>query len=126
MGTIYKRERKSGGWTYYGDIWRDGKRQQVSLRTSNLEVAKARLKDLELATTDSGPNVSQRLADALDWYTDTVCATKPDGTRESYKQKARHLTRLLGEIEIDSLTKDRVLVYIATRKKEGAHEHSIH
>jgi integrase len=126
MGTIYKRDRKSGGYTYYGDVWRHGKRQQVSLRTSNLEVAKARLRDIEFATTHSGPHVSQKLGDALDWYTDTVCATKPDGTRESYKQKARHLTRVLGEVELDSLTKDRVLQYIATRKKEGAHEHSIH
>jgi len=126
MGTLYKRERKSGGYTYYGDVWRNGRRQQVSLRTSNFEVAKARLRDIELATTNSGPHVSQRLADALDWYTDTVCAMKPDGTRESYKQKARHLTRVLGEIELDSLTKDRVLQYIAMRKKEGAHEHTIH
>jgi len=126
MGTIYKRPRKGGGHTYYGDVWRNGKRQQVSLRTGNLEVAKARLRDLELATTHSGPHVSQELGDALDWFTGTVCATKPEGTRKSYGQKARHLTRVLGEIELDSLTRDRVLQYIAQRKNEEAHEHTIH
>ena len=30
MGSIYKRPRKSGGYTYYGDVWRGGRRKQVS------------------------------------------------------------------------------------------------
>ena|SRR5450432_3086321 len=44
MGSIYKRERKNGGHTYYADVSRNGKREQVSLRTSNHEVAKAKLR----------------------------------------------------------------------------------
>jgi integrase len=122
MGKLYKR-----GKIYYGDyVDRDRQRVQRSLRTSDREVARARLRDLELSTTDSGPHASQALADALDWFTGTVHAGSPVGTRESYEQKARHLARLLGEYQLDALTRDRVLSYIASRAREGAHEHSVH
>ncbi len=122
MGAIFKR-----GKTYYADFTdRNHRRVQCSLRTKDREVAKARLRDLELSTTDSGPHASQGLTAALDWFTGTVHAGSPDGTRECYEQKARHLTRLLGDVALDDLTKDSVLRYIAARNKEGAHEHSIH
>ncbi len=122
MGTLYKR-----GKTYYADVVdRNHRRVQRSLRTSDREVAKARLRDLELSTTDSGPHATQSLTEALDWFTDTVHAGSPDGTRHCYSNKARHLTRVLGDVALDDLTRDRVLRYIATRTKEGAHEHSIH
>lgn len=123
MGTLYKR-----GATYYADfVDKAGRRVQKSLRTTDRVVAKARLRDLELSTTDTGPHASQGLGDALDWFTGTVHAGSPDGTRECYEQKARHLTRVLGDgVALDDITKDRVLRYIATRTKEGASEHSIH
>jgi len=50
MGRIYKR-----GDTYYADfVDRHHRRVQQSLRTTDRAVAKARLRDLELSTTDSG------------------------------------------------------------------------
>ena len=126
MGNIYKRPRKTGGTVYYGDYWRNGRRIQVSLRTSNFEVAKARLRDLELATTDSGPHATQALADCLDYFTGIACAAKPDATRSSYEQKARHLARIMGDVEIGDLDRARVERYIAARLEEGAHPHSVH
>jgi integrase len=122
MGSIYKR-----GDTYYGDfIDRQHRRVQRSLRTKDREVAKARLRDLELQTTDSGTHASEALTAALDYFTDTVCASKPIATRNSYAQKARHLARLLGNAQVDDLTRAHVERYIAHRIHEGAHTHSVH
>src|ERR1700710_1247665 len=99
MGNIHKR-----GETYYADfIDRHGRRVQRSLRTGDVKVAKARLRDLELATTDSGPHASEALTVALDYFTETVCASKPLGTRSSYEQKARHVARLLGSASCEDL-----------------------
>jgi hypothetical protein len=95
MGTIYKR-----GETYYADfVDRQRRRIQRSLRTKDREVAKARLRDLELSTTDSGTHASEALTVALDYFTETVCASKPLATRRSYEQKARHVSRLLGGVD---------------------------
>jgi integrase len=125
MSRIFKR-----GDTYYGDyVDRQGRRQRPSLHTGDRAVAKARLRDLELATTDSGPNTepTQPLADALDYFTDITCAAKPQGTRSSYQQKARHLSRLLGSIMLDALTRENVERYIAERLNDDkAHPHTVH
>jgi len=123
MGSLYVRN-----GVFYGDYIdpRSKRRRQVSLRTRDRVVAKARLRDFELATTDSGPHPSQSLADALDWFTGTVHVASPIGTQKSYKQKARHLVRLMGDVGLDDLTRDRALRYIATRTNEGAHPHTIH
>jgi integrase len=122
VGTLYKR-----GKVWYADfVDRHHRRVQRSLRTRDKEVARSRLRDLELSTTDSGPHASQALSEALDWFTETICVTKPEGTRSHYRQKARHLTRLLGDIVLDDITIDRVRRYIAKRVEEGAHELTIH
>jgi integrase len=122
MGTLYKR-----GNVYYADFTdKRGKRNQRSLRTTDRLVAKARLRDLELATTDSGTHATEILSDALDYFTGTVCASKPSPTRSSYEQKARHLSRLLGKSKLDDLTRAHVERYIAKRIEEGAHTHSVH
>ena len=122
MGRLHKR-----GDTYYADfVDRRGRRIQRSLRTGDRVVAAARLRDLELATTDSGPHPSEALTTALDYFTGIACANKSDATRSSYAQKARHLVRVLGEPVIDDLVRSRVERYIATRLDEGAHPHSVH
>jgi len=122
MGRIYKR-----GDTYYADfVDRHHRRVQQSLRTTDRAVAKARLRDLELSTTDSGSHASEALSDALDYFTETVCASKPAATRNSYEQKARHISRLLGAMQLADLTRSHVERYIANRIAEGAHTHSIH
>lgn len=122
MGRIYKR-----GAAWYADfVDRRGRRIQRSLRTDDRIVAKARLRDLELATTDSGTHATEALSDALDYFTGIACAAKPDATRSSYEQKARHLSRLLGTLKLDDMTRAHVERYIAKRLEEGAHTHSIH
>jgi site-specific recombinase XerD len=122
MGTIYKR-----GAVYYADfVDKRGKRQQKSLRTTDRIVAKARLRDVELATTDSGTHQTEILSDSLDYFTETVCASKVEPTRKSYQQKARHLSRLLGTMKLDDLTHAHVERYIAKRITEGAHTHTVH
>ena len=47
-----------GGFVYYCDYvdLRTGQRVQKSLRTDDLKVAKLRLREYELATSDSGPH----------------------------------------------------------------------
>src|SRR5690349_8923445 len=127
MGRIFSRKRKDGAVTYYGDfIDRRGQRRQVSLRTGDRAVARARLRDLELSTTDTGPHQTEALADALDYFTGVSCATKAEGTRHCYEQKARHLARLLGDVALDALSREHVERYIATRIREGANSHSVH
>ena len=122
MGNLYKR-----GDIYYADfVNQHHRRIQRSLRTSDRTVAKARLRDLELATTDSGANASEALSDALDYFTETIGASKPASTRGSYEQKARHLSRLLGETQLIDLTRTHIERYIAKRIGEGAHTHTIH
>jgi integrase len=122
MGNLHKR-----GGVYYSDyIDRAGKRQQKSLRTRDPQVARARLRELELSTTDSATHPTQALADALDYFTQVTCASKSAGTIESYEQKARHLGRLLGDRMLDHLTREVIERYVADRLKEGAHPHSLH
>lgn len=122
MGNLHRRN-----GVYYSDfIDRAGKRQQKSLRTRDVQVARARLRELELQTTDSAPHPTQALADALDYFTEVTCASKSPGTIESYQQKARHLSRLLGERLLDRLCREDIERYVADRLKEGAHPHSIH
>src|SRR5262245_6391245 len=109
MGKLYKR----------GDVWyadfvdRNHRRRQVSTRTGDVKVARARLRDLELSTTDSGPHATEPLADALDYFTDVTCAGKAPPTIESYQQKARHVARLIGATPVDNLTRENVERYIA-------------
>jgi len=75
---------------------------------------------------DTGSHASEALSDALDYFTETVCASKPAATRGSYEQKARHISRLLGAMQLADLTRSHVERYIANRIAEGAHTHCIH
>lgn len=122
MGCLHKR-----GEIYYADfVDRHGQRVQRSLRTRDREVARARLRDLELATTDSGPHATETVTAALDYFITIGCASKPRATRSSYEHKARHVARLLGGAKLDVLTIATVERYIAARIAEGAHPHSVH
>lgn len=122
MGNLHKRN-----GIYYADyIDRGGKRQQKSLRTKDAAVARARLRDLELATTDRAPQETETLNRALSYFVDVTCAGKSPGTIESYQQKARHLSRLRGDVLLDKLTNESVERYIARRLEEEAKKHTIH
>jgi hypothetical protein len=122
MGKLYPRN-----GVLYADYYdRDGIRQRRSTRTADKVVARARLRDFELQTTDRGAHETEELADALDYFTDVACAGSSGGTVSCYKQKAAHLNRLIGTELLDKLTRETVERYIANRLEEGAHRHSVH
>ena len=122
MGKLYKRN-----GVYYGDYYdRDGARQRPSLRTRDPIVARARLRELELSTTDSAPHETETVLAALTYFVKVACAGKSAGTIRCYDQKARHLARLAGDELLDKLTRETVERYIASRLDEGAHTHSVH
>lgn len=122
MGTLFKR-----GEYYYANLLdKEGRRRKLALHTTDRVVAKAKLRELELSTTDRAPNQTETLDEALTFYLDVALASSPDGTRRSYGQKARHLSRLMGGSQLDLMTRETVQRYIAARLDEGAHTHSIH
>lgn len=122
MGKLHKR----------GDVWyadfvdRDGKRQQKSTRTGDKEVARARLRDLELGTTGAASDKTEDVAKAVDYFVTVACAAKPAGTVRCYRQKGGHIIRVLGQVQLSKLGREAVERYIAERLKEGAHTHSVH
>ncbi|MGE0206150.1 MAG: tyrosine-type recombinase/integrase [Hyphomicrobiaceae bacterium] len=122
MGRLYLRN-----GVYYADYYdRAGVRQRPSTRTRDPKVARQRLRDFELATTDRGAHQTEAVADALDYFTDVTCAGRSPATVRCYKQKACHITRLMGDELLDHLTRENVERFIAARLSEGAHTHSVH
>jgi integrase len=122
MGKLYKR-----GGTYYADYFdRQGRRRRESTRTADPVVARARLRELELATTDRAAHQTEDLDAAVKYFCDVVHAGSPADTVRCYRQKARHLSRLHGAEQLDQLTRETIERYIASRIAEGAHTHSIH
>jgi integrase len=122
MGTLNNRD---GVW-HANYVDRQGRRRRISTRTADIKVARARLRELELATTDRAAHPTEALDDALKYFVDVTHAGSPAGTVSSYRQKARHLSRLLGAELADAITRERVERYIAARLGEGAHPHSVH
>jgi integrase len=125
MGRIYRR--KEGG-AYWGD-WQapDGSRRRASLRTKDPRVARERLRKAELAETDAAPDREpQSLAAALDYMIEMACADKAEGTRRMYRQKAGHLLRILGDVDITEIARGDAIAYTHQRQAEGAHTHTIH
>jgi integrase len=122
MGHLYKR-----GDTWYADYFdRAGRRRRDSTKTSDIKVARARLRELELATTDRAAHETETLNAALSYFVDVVHAASPAGTVRCYRQKSCHVSRLLGDELLDRLTLESIERYIAERLKEGAHKHSVH
>jgi hypothetical protein len=132
MGNLAKRHKADGTLCYDADYYdRSGRRIQRSLNTSDVRVARARLRDLELATTDSAPHQTETLDEALKYFVEVVHATSPAATLRFYKQKARHLSTVMGAMRLDQITAEVVERYIAKRcgnneKSDGAHRHSVH
>lgn len=125
MGHIFRR--KDRGLTWYADyVDRSGERCKPSLRTTDKKVAAAKLRGLELSTTDSAPHQTEALDVALNYFVTVHHAASPTGTVSCYTQKACHLERLLGGTPLDLLTGEAIERYIAARLAEGAHTHSVH
>lgn len=122
VGKLYKRH---GNW--HAD-YRDakGRRHRESLFTADIKVARERLRERELV----GPadRASHRtLEGALTHLLDTVYAGRPAGTLSCYRQKARHLVRLLPAARrIDELDRGQIQQYAAARLEEKASHGSVH
>src|SRR5678815_2910046 len=94
--------------TWWGD-WTNakGKRIQRSLRTKDKVVARERLRIAELAASDpAADRKSHTLGNALDYMINTAGVDLEEPTREMYRQKARHLVRLLGDPEVSAIERD--------------------
>jgi integrase len=124
VGTLFKRN----GRYFANYLDRRGDRKRKALHTTDPKVARERLRDLELATTDRASHTlsTDTLAHALSYFVDVQCAPRPAATISSYRQKARHLARLIGATLLDDVTREVIERYIATRIEEGAHPHSVH
>lgn len=124
MGTLY--QRKTGG-TYYG-YWTDvkGRHHRKSLATHDREVARARLRQYELVSTDSAAHSRHALTAAIGDLLNVVAQGNSRATWGSYKQKGSHLVRLLGNIELGDLTRDLVLGYVRHRRSDIASDSTIH
>lgn len=121
MGRIYRR---GDTWHAY---WTDpaGQPQRRSLRTQDKTVARARLRELELASTNPAAYSGHTLGEAVDAL-ERAMAGSPKGTKECYSERARHLIRLLGDdTRLATLTRDRATWYIAERIREGAHPSTV-
>lgn len=118
MGRIYRR---GNTWHAY---WTDarGQHHRRALKTTDRDVARARLRELELATTDPAAYSTHTLGAALDRLFESMRSENAPATLASYQQKARHLERLLGGgVALGELSRDRVTAYVTTRLDEGAH-----
>lgn len=123
VGRLYRR-----GDTWWGD-YRDaqGARHRHSLRTADVKVARERLREFELASPADRAANARTLEGALTHLLDTVYAGRPAGTLRCYRQKARHLVRLLDEhTPLAQVTRERVQQYRAARLAEGASANTIH
>jgi integrase len=118
MGRLFKR-----GDTWYAD-YRDANNNRIktSLKTSDRQIARARLRDAELGTTGQAAHPPKALGAAVN---DMIALKKPT-TAGAYKGTAGHLFRLLGvDTDINTLTRAQVGEYCTTRLGEGAVRHTI-
>ena len=122
MGRIY--QRKPGG-VYHGE-WYDehNRRQRQSLKTRDTAVARKRLRAAELAAADRAAHGPQAgLVEAIGWV---LTPDRPRATLRSYEQKARHLVRLFGDVQLRELGRGACKEYVATRLAEGAASSTVH
>lgn len=124
MGTIY--QRRAGG-TYYG-YWTDlkGRHRRKTLGTKDPTVARARLRQLELVSTDAAAHSKHTLGAAIGHALDVVSHENAAATWKSYRQKGENLLDTIGNVELSQVTRDVVLAYIRTRKTAKAGDGTIH
>lgn len=124
MGTIYQRH---PGGPYYG-YWTDPKNRhhRKSLRTRDATVARVRLRQLELVSTDPATHSRHALADAIGNLLDVVSHGNAAATWKAYRQKGENLVDGLGDVELGSLTRDVVLAYVRARKADKASDGTVH
>jgi integrase len=122
MGRIYKR-----GPTWWGD-YRDttGARRRESLATRDRAVAVQRLRERELAGPTDRAAHRKTVGGALSHLLDVVYAGRAAATVSCYRQKARHLVRLIGS-DRPLAAVDRAMVqrYRAARIAERASDGTV-
>lgn len=122
--------RKRGGKTWYGWYYdRTNRRRRVCLKTRDREVARRRLRELERADAGAAGAAANRaphsVSQAADHYLEHGTSGLSPATVSMYQQKLGHVVRLLGELDVNALTRDLVSEFIAARKKEKAHGNTI-
>jgi integrase len=124
MGTIY--QRRTGG-TYYG-YWTDqkGRHKRKSLRTRDPQVARARLRQLELVSTDPAAHSRHTLGEAIGNLLAVVSHGNAAATWGSYRQKGENVLDGLGNVELSEISREIVLAYVRARKAKGASDGTIH
>lgn len=124
MGTIY--QRKPGG-PYYG-YWTDlkGRHHRKTLRTRDPQVARQRLRQLELVSTDAAAHSRHTLRAAIGDLLAVVEHGNAVDTWKSYRQKGENLVDYFGDVELGNLTRDGLLAYVRHRKLKKAEDGTIH
>jgi integrase len=124
MGTLY--QRKSGG-TWYG-YWSDskGRHHRKTLRTKDQRVARERLRQLELVSTDPAAHSKHTLGAAIGHLLDVVSHGNAAATWKAYRQKGENVLDGIGNIELASVTREVVLSFVRQRKTQGASDGTIH
>lgn len=123
MGRIYRR-----GHTWHA-YWTDtrGLAHRRSLRTGDRGVAQARLRELELASTNPAAYSTLTLSAALEALYRSMVGS-PEGTIECYTQRGRHLERVLGgDTPLGSIAREHLTAYVGVRlETDKAHPHSVY
>lgn len=124
MGRIY--QRRSGG-TYYG-YWTDvrGRHHRKSLKTRDAAVARSRLRQLELVSTEPTARARHTLSAAITHLLEVVERGNAGATWGAYRQKGENLVDVLGDVDISELGRDAFLEYVRRRKSENASDSTVH
>lgn len=122
MSKLYQR-----GATWWADYQTpDGERHRHSLRTRDRKVAVERLRLAELAATNPAAHRSlTTLSAAIVYLCDVALINNPEATRRFYRQKCRHLLRLIGDVAVSKIRRADVMAFAQARLAEGAHQHTI-
>ena len=124
MGTIYQRVK---GGVFYG-YWTDVKNRhhRKSLRTRDPQVARARLRQLELVSTDPATHSGHTLKAAIGDLLDVVSHGNAGATWKAYRQKGENLVDGIGDIALGDMTREILLAYVRMRKTKGASDGTVH
>src|SRR5262249_11516401 len=96
------------------------------LKTRDQIVARARLRQLELVSTDAATYGKHPLHEAIKHLLDVVAHGNADGTWRSYRQKGENLIDIIGDADCSELTRELVLEYGRRRKADGVVDGTVH
>ena len=127
MRRFYKKE--EGGPWYAQFYAANGQRIRVCTKCWDRKAAELALRDLEREAR-AAPGVpsntpTQTIAEALQYLVAHGCSDCAPATLRMYAEKGGHLLRLLGNVDVNSLSLDQVQDFINMRLEEGAHRESV-